>query len=248
MNERFVRTELLLGAEAMNILNRAHVAVFGVGGVGGYVAEALARTGVGELTLVDADRVDITNLNRQIVAVTDTVGMPKVEAAKQRIRQISPDCAVHALAEFYLPQNADRFDLTAFDHVVDAVDTVSAKLHLAAECEKLGVPIVSCMGAGNKLDPGAFRVADIYETAVCPLARVMRNELRKLGVKHLKVVYSQEPPRTPLPMPDGDGEQGLLRKRVTPGSVAYVPAAAGLIAAGEVVKDLLGDVFPSARA
>lgn len=238
-DDRFIRTRMLLGADASEKLNNAHVAVFGVGGVGGYAVEGLARSGVGELTVVDADRVDITNINRQIIALSDTVGRMKTEVAAERIRQINPDCAVHALPMFYLPENAGEFDFSQYDYVVDAVDTVSAKLSLAVECERLGVPLISAMGAGNKLDPTAFEVADIYETSVCPLARVMRNELRKRGVKRLKVVYSTETALTPEPLvkPDPDGGFGS-RRRSTPGSVAFVPSVMGLIIAGEVVKDL----------
>ncbi len=243
MNNRFIRAELLLGAEAMQKLKSAHVAVFGVGGVGGYAVEALARSGVGELTLIDADRVDISNINRQIIALTDTVGMMKTDAAARRVAQIDPDCAVHKKDVFYLPETAGEFDFTVFDYVVDAVDTVSAKLSIVTECARLGVPVISAMGAGNKLDPTAFEVADISETSVCPLARVMRKELRKRGVEHLKVVYSKEE----AAVPDETLEAEALRasaasgstRRSVPGSVAFVPSVAGLILAGEVVKDLV---------
>ncbi|MBQ6164011.1 MAG: tRNA threonylcarbamoyladenosine dehydratase [Clostridia bacterium] len=243
MSDRFIRAELLLGAEAMHKLKNAHVAVFGIGGVGGYAVEALARSGVGELTLVDADRVDISNINRQIIALTDTVGMMKTEAAARRIAQINPDCAVHIKDVFYLPETAGEFDFSIFDHVIDAVDTVSAKLSIVTECDRLGVPVISAMGAGNKLDPTAFEVADISETSVCPLARVMRKELRKRGIEHLKVVYSKEE----AAVPDETLEEEALRasaasgstRRSVPGSVAFVPSVAGLILAGEVVKDLV---------
>ncbi|MCM1467949.1 MAG: tRNA threonylcarbamoyladenosine dehydratase [Alistipes sp.] len=249
MQERFIRTEMLLGSGNMAKLKKSHVIVFGVGGVGGYVVEALARSGVGELTLVDDDVVAESNLNRQIIATTKTLGMAKVDAAKERVLAINPDAAVNACRMFYLPQTAGQFDFTRYDYVVDAIDTVSGKIALVLEAKRCGVPVISSMGAGNKLNPAAFEVADIYETSVCPLAKVMRRELKKRGVKELKVVYSKEEPLKPLEesvltgedLPGGtNGENGAARKRQTPGSVAFVPSVAGLIIAGEVVKDLTG--------
>ena len=231
MNQ-FSRSELLLGRAGMDRLKNAHVAVFGIGGVGGHAAEALARTGVGRLDLFDNDTVSLTNVNRQIVATLDKVGEYKVDVMKERISQINPEAEVNAYRCFFMPDNSAEFDFTGYDYVIDAVDTVTAKLELVMKCREAGVPIICSMGAGNKLDATAFEVADIYKTSVCPLARVMRNELRKRGVKKLKVVYSQEPPMTPLPS-DED-----CAKKVVPGSVAFVPSVAGLILAGEVIKDL----------
>ena len=231
------RLELMLGEEAVQRLKNAHVAVFGVGGVGGYVVEALSRSGVGALTLVDDDTVNLTNLNRQIIALRSTLGQYKVEAAAARILDINPDCAVTAKQAFFLPENADAFDFAQYDYVVDAIDTVSGKIELAVRCRAAGVPLISCMGAGNKLDPTAFEVTDISKTSVCPLARVMRRELKKRGIEHLKVVYSREPALTPVGAPpQGEGET----RRSVPASNAFVPAVAGLIAAGEVIKELAG--------
>ena len=227
---QFSRTRLLLGPQAMERLNGSHVLLFGLGGVGGHAAEALCRSGVGRLTLVDGDRIAPSNLNRQLFATRETLGLYKTEAAERRLHEIWPECRVETETLFYLPETADRFDFSAYDYIVDAVDTVAAKLSLAREAHAAGTPLISCMGAGNKLDPTAFRVADISQTSVCPLARVMRQELRKQGILHLKVVYSAEKPR-PSAVEDG--------KRV-PASCAFVPAAAGLILAGEVVKDLTG--------
>lgn len=237
MNQ-FSRTELLIGSEAMEKLHRSRVAVFGVGGVGGYVVEALARSGVGALDLIDNDVVTLTNLNRQIIATHATIGMRKVDAAAERVRDICPDIHVNRHACFFLPENADDFDFTQYDYVVDAVDTVSAKIEIVLRAQAAGVPVISSMGAGNKLDPGRFRVADIYQTKVCPLARAMRSLLKRKGVKKLKVVYSEEEAITPL----GEAEDALEGKRATPGSMAFVPAAAGLILAGEVVRDLIAEV------
>ena len=237
MNQ-FSRTELLIGAEAMEKLHRSRVAVFGVGGVGGYVVEALARSGVGTLDLIDNDVVSLTNLNRQIIATHATLGMRKVDAAAERVRDICPEIQVNRHACFFLPENADTFDFTQYDYVVDAVDTVSAKLALVEKCAGTHTPIISCMGAGNKLDPSRFRVADIYSTKVCPLARAMRSLLKRKGVKKLKVVYSEEEALTPL----GEAEDAPEGKRATPGSLAFVPAVAGLILAGEVVRDLIAEV------
>lgn len=237
MNQ-FSRTELLLGGEAMARLKRARVAVFGVGGVGGYVAEALARSGVGALELFDDDTVSLTNLNRQIIATHDTLGQDKTAAMAARIRSIAPTCEVVPHRMFYLPENADDVDLTRYSYVVDAVDTVAAKLELAVRATAAGVPIISAMGAGNKLDPTKLVVSDIGKTSVCPLARVMRRELKKRGVHKLKVAWSTEPPapaRGAL-----DEPEGAHPRRSVPGSVAFVPAAMGLAIAAEVVKDLSG--------
>lgn len=242
MENRLERTELLLGRENMERLAGARVAVFGVGGVGGYVVEALARSGVGALDLIDDDVVAPSNINRQIIATVSTVGRPKAEAARDRVLDINPDCRVQVHKTFYLPETAGEFDFREYDYVVDAIDTVTGKLMLAEQAAKAGTPIISSMGAGNKLDPTAFRVADIYETKVCPLAKVMRRELKKRGIGALKVVYSEEPPVAPPPL--RDGEEGPAApahgKRRTPGSVSFVPPVAGLIMAGEVIKDLCG--------
>lgn len=232
MEDVFVRTGLLLGRENMEKLARARVAVFGVGGVGGHVVEALARSGVGALELIDDDVVSPDNLNRQIVALRSTIGQPKVEVAKARVLDINPNCEVTAHRTFYLPETAGQFDFAAYDYVVDAIDTVTGKLMLAEQAAAAGTPLISSMGAGNKLDPTAFRVADVYDTKVCPLAKVMRRELKKRGIASLKVVYSEELPLTP----EGNPEDG----RRLPGSVAFVPSVAGLILAGEVIRDLCG--------
>ena len=237
MNQ-FSRTELLIGAEAMEKLHRSRVAVFGVGVVGGYVVEALARSGVGTLDLIDNDVVSLTNLNRQIIATHATLGMRKVDAAAERVRDICPEIQVNRHACFFLPENADSFDFSLYDYVVDAVDTVSAKAEIVLRAQAANVPVISSMGTGNKLDPSRFRVADISSTKVCPLARAMRNLLRRKGVKHLKVVYSEEEAIKPL----GEAEDAPQGKRATPGSTACVPAAAGLILAGEVVRDLIAEV------
>ena len=232
MEDMFSRTRMLLGDAAMDRLSRARVAVFGIGGVGGHAMEALARSGVGALDLVDSDRVALSNLNRQIIATRDTLGMLKVEAAKARVLSINPDCAVETWPVFFLPETADRFDFTQYDYVIDAIDTVAGKLRLIEAAKAAGVPVISSMGAGNKLDATAFRVADISETSVCPLARVMRRELKKRGIDHVKVVFSTEPALVPAPT-----EEPTAR-RSTPGSTAFVPAVAGLILAGEVIKDI----------
>lgn len=237
MEDQFVRTELLLGGEAMWILKRSKVAVFGVGGVGGYVTEALARSGVGAFELIDRDVVSVTNLNRQIIATWKTIGRDKTEVMAKRIREINPEAEVTLRKCFYLPETADQFDFTQYDYVVDAVDTVTAKIEIILQAQRAGVPVISSMGAGNKLDPSAFEVADIYKTSVDPLARVMRRELKKRGVRKLKVVYSKEVPIKPLGQIEADPEAG--RKDV-PGSSAFTPSAAGLLIASEVVKDLIG--------
>ena len=237
---------MLLGDKAMERLSRARVAGVGIGGVGGYVVEALARSGVGTLDLIDNDCVSLTNLNRQIIALYSTIGMAKVDAAEQRIRQINPEAIIIKHKTFFLPETAKEFDFSQFDYVVDAVDTVKAKLELAESAYTAKVPIISCMGAGNKLDPMRFEVADITETSVCPLARVMRQELKRRGIPHLKVVYSKEAPLQPY-----EGLQQAMaeqpERRSVPGSVAWVPAAAGLIAAGEVVRDLTAGLVLTGR-
>lgn len=237
MLDQFSRTELLLGREGMERLAKARVAVFGLGGVGGYAVEALARSGVGTLDLIDHDEVGLTNLNRQILATHRTLGRSKAAAARERVLEIAPAAAVNVHEVFYGPDTAGEFDFAAFDYVVDAIDTVTGKLALVQAAQAAGTPIVSCMGAGNKLDPTAFRVADIWETSVCPLARVMRRELRKRGVRHLKVVYSQEVPMEPKGASYQEALAGEPRRQV-PGSNAFVPSVAGLILAGEVIKDL----------
>ena len=247
-NDKFIRTQWLLGTSAMERLASSRVAVFGVGGVGGYVVEALARSGVGALDLCDKDDVDVTNLNRQIIALQSSIGRPKVEVAAERIRDINPGCRVTQHKVFFLPETKDQFDFTQYDYVVDAVDTVTAKLALIMQAKEAGVPVISSMGAGNKLDPTAFRVADIYETTVCPLAKVMRRECRKRGIEHLKVVYSTEEALVPHSASEtlhssaeadapAEGRTTGHAKQ-SPGSVAFVPSVAGLIIAGEVVKDL----------
>ena len=237
MLEQFLRTEMLLGSEALTRLQSARVAVFGLGGVGGYVVEALARSGVGSLDLIDSDTVSVSNLNRQILATHSTVGMLKVDAARQRVQDINPACNVKTYPIFYTPDTADAFDFTQYDYIVDAIDTVTGKLALVERAKAAGTPIICCMGTGNKLDASAFQVADISKTAMCPLARVMRKELTKRGIRHLKVVYSQEEALTPT---GWEEEAAALGKRQIPGSVAFVPGAAGLLLAGEVVRDLAG--------
>ena len=236
MKEQFSRTEILLGEAAVNKLHNARVAVFGIGGVGGYTVEALARCGVGQLDLIDSDTVSVSNINRQILATHSTVGMLKVDAAKARVLDINPDCEVRTYPIFYLPDTAEQFDFTRYDYIVDCIDTVTGKLQLVERAVAAGTPIICSMGTGNKLDPGAFMVSDISKTSMCPLARVMRKELKKRGINHLKVVYSQEEAMTPDVDPE---ELARLGKRQIPGSVAFVPGAAGLILAGEVVKDLI---------
>lgn len=237
--EEFSRTALLFGTQAMEKLAGCHVAIFGIGGVGGYVVEALARSGVGELTLVDNDTVSVTNINRQIIALQSTVGQPKVDVAKARVLDINPSCKVHAKQLFFLPETADQFDFKSYDYVVDAIDTVTGKLQLIEKAKEADVPIISCLGAGNKTDPTAFQVADIQKTSIDPLARVLRKELKKRGISHLKVVYSTEAPITPEGTDPAELE-GTSR-RALPGSNAWVPSAAGLILAGQLVEDLLGN-------
>lgn len=236
MKEIFSRSALLLGEEGIEKLNKSKVAVFGVGGVGGYVAEALARSGVGHFVLVDNDDVSITNINRQIIATTKTVGRDKVEVMRERILEINPEADVEIRKCFYLPENADTFDFSNYSYVVDAVDTVTAKLEIIVRAKEADVPVISSMGAGNKLDPTKFEVADIYKTSVCPLAKVMRHECKKRGIKKLKVVYSKEESMKPIMTSNEEIPEG---KRAIPGSVAFVPSVAGLIIAGEVVKDIV---------
>jgi len=238
MPDQYSRTRMILGAAGMDRLRSARVAVFGLGGVGGYAVEALARAGIGQLDLIDDDTVSLTNLNRQLLALHSTVGMSKVEAAAARVRDIDPSIVVATHNVFYLPETADRFDFTQYDYVVDAIDTVTGKLMLIAQAKAAGCRIISCMGTGNKLDPTAFRVADISKTSGCPLARIMRKECGKRGLKDIKVVFSTElaaEPETDEPQePQREGSS----RRSTPGSLSFVPAVAGLIMAGEVIKDL----------
>lgn len=240
MPDQFSRTELLFGREAMEKLAAARVAVFGVGGVGGYAVEALARSGVGALDLIDSDTISLTNINRQLLATHDSIGKSKVEVARQRVLSINPACTVTTHQVFYLPDTEAQFDFTRYDYIIDAIDTVSGKLALIVNAQKAGTPIICSMGAGNKLDPTAFRVADIYETSADALARVIRKECRKRGIARLKVVYSQEEARRPLAEAQPPlSPPGTTRKDV-PGSTAFVPSVAGLILAGEVIKDIAG--------
>ena len=236
MIEQFSRTQILLGEEAMEKLCKARVAVFGIGGVGGYTVEALARCGVGALDLIDSDTVSVSNINRQILATHSTVGRLKVDVAKDRVRDINPNCNVRTYPIFYLPDTASQFDFTRYDYIVDCIDTVTGKLQLVERAVEAGTPIICSMGTGNKLDPSAFQAADISKTSMCPLARIMRKELKKRGINHLKVVYSQEEALAPAV-----DEEELKRtgKRQIPGSVSFVPGTAGLILAGEVIKDLI---------
>lgn len=245
MLNQFSRTQLLYGKEAMEKLAQARVAVFGIGGVGGYTVEALVRSGIGAIDIIDDDKVCLTNINRQIYATRKTVGQYKVDVAAERIAEINPDTAVKAYKTFYTPETSSQFDFTQYDYVVDAIDTVSGKIELVMQANAAGVPIISSMGAGNKLDPTAFEVSDIYKTSVCPLARVMRTELKKRGIKKLKVVYSKEKPLTPIDdtqysenCPSEDSTH--TKRRSTPGSTAFVPSVVGLIIAGEIINDLTG--------
>ena len=228
MEERFQRTAMLIGEEGLKRLSECHVAVFGIGGVGGYVVESLARCGIGELTLVDKDVVSMTNLNRQIIALESTVGRMKTQVMKERIREINPKALVHTRETFFLPENSQTFPFESYDYVVDAVDTVTAKIEIIMKCRELGVPVIRSMGTGNKMDPSKLQAADIYNTSVCPLARVMRRELKSRGVKHQKVVYSTEEP---------------VANHRTPGSVSFVPASAGILIASVVVQDILKDML-----
>ena len=250
MLNQFSRTELLIGKEALERLSKAHVAVFGIGGVGGYVVEALVRSGIGAYDLIDDDKVCLTNLNRQIIATRDTIGRYKVEVMRERILSINSDAEVTTHRCFYLPENARDFDFSSYDYVVDAVDTVTAKLEIVMRAKESNIPVISCMGVGNKLNPTQLEIADIYKTSVCPLAKVMRRELRKRGVDKLKVLYSKEEPITPLDDSEDTCREhcvcppGTTRKctqrRAIPGSISFVPSAAGLIIESEVVKDLAG--------
>lgn len=230
MSDIFERTRMLLGDDAVEKLNNSRVAVFGVGGVGGYVVEALARSGVGELDVFDKDTVSVSNINRQIIATQSTVGMSKTEAVKARVAEINPQCVVHVHEVFYMPENADDYDFSEYDYIVDAIDTVTAKIEIIKRAKEKNIPVISSMGTGNKLDPTRLEVADISKTTVCPLARVMRRELKSRGINHLKVVYSKEEPRKTAITEDG---------RNAPASVAFVPSVAGLIIAGEVIKDII---------
>lgn len=229
MKEEFTRTAMLIGEERLEKLSSVHIAVFGIGGVGGYVTEALARCGVGKFDLIDNDTVNITNINRQIIATHDTLGRYKTEVMKERILSINPDVKVNVHNTFYMPENSDEFDFGKYDYIVDAVDTVTAKIEIIINAKKAGTPVISSMGTGNKLDPTRFEIADIYKTSVCPLAKVMRRELKKRGVDKLKVLYSKE---EPIKQQQGDGV------KPTPASISFVPSVAGLIIAGEVIKEL----------
>lgn len=235
-DNRLQRTELMLGDEALAKLKDASVIVFGVGGVGGYCAEALVRCGIGKLTIVDNDDVDVTNINRQIIALTSTVGRPKTEVMAERLRDIAPDAEIVEKRMFFLPETADEFDFTSYDYVVDAVDTVKAKVELIRRCKESGTPVISSMGAGNKMNPAGFRVSDISKTEMDPLAKVMRRKLKECGVRHVKVVWSDEKPFNTVI--EGEGAQ---KSRHAPGSVSFVPPAAGFLMASEVVKDLIGN-------
>jgi len=231
-HSQFLRSEMILGEKSTDILKGKSVILFGLGGVGSYTAEALARAGIGRLTIVDNDTVSVTNLNRQLCALHSTVGMPKVDVVKARILDINPDCDVTAVKKFYLPENSDEFNLESFDYIADAIDTVSAKIDLAVKSRELGIPLIACMGTGNKLDPSRFTVSDIFKTSGCPLCRVMRNELKKRGIKKLNVVWSPEEPVKPLQTDENSG------KRQTPASLPFVPPVAGMIMAGKIITDL----------
>ena len=252
MPDQFARTQLIYGAEAMKKLASSRIAVFGIGGVGGYAVEALVRSGIGALDLIDDDKVCLTNLNRQIIATRKTVGKYKVDVAKERILDINPDCEVRTYRTFFLPDTSDQFDFTEYDYVIDAIDTVTGKLAIIEKAKNEGVPVISSMGAGNKVNPFMFEVADIYETSICPLAKVMRRECKKRGIDSLKVVYSKEPPSRPLEdmsvscrqnciCPPGTARKCTERRDI-PGSTAFVPSVVGLIIAGEVINDLVSSV------
>ena len=242
MLNQFSRTQLIYGVEAMGKLAASHVAVFGIGGVGGYVVEALVRSGVGAIDLIDNDKVCLSNLNRQIIATMKTIGKYKVDVAEERIHDINPDCKVRAFKTFFLPETQDQFDFTEYDYVVDAIDTVTGKLAIIEKANEAGVPVMSSMGAGNKIDASLFEVADIYDTKVCPLAKVMRHECKKRGIKHLKVVYSGEKPisNSTDGISPSETEEKSSGRRSIPGSTAFAPSVAGLIIAGEVINDLTG--------
>lgn len=236
MSEIFKRTEMLLGEDALKKLEKSRVAVFGIGGVGGHAAEALVRCGIGKIDIIDNDTVAESNLNRQIIALHSTIGKSKVEVAAERFLDINPQIKISARKCFYLPEKNEEFDFSNYDYVIDAIDTVTGKIGLIMECQRLGVPIISSMGTGNKLDPTMLKISDIYKTSVCPLARVMRNELKKRGVKKLKVVYSEE---TPI-IPQNEDRENDGQRRSTPASCSFVPSVAGLIIASEVVRDIVG--------
>ena len=244
MSDQFIRTRMLIGDDPIQRLQKAKIAVFGVGGVGGFCVEALARSGVGALDLYDDDTVSESNLNRQIAALHSTIGRPKAEVLAERVRDINPSCRVRAIRMFYLPENADTVEFTQYDYVIDCIDTVTAKLDLIQRCTALNVPIISAMGSGNKLDPTAFVVTDLAKTEGCPLARVMRKELRKRGVEHLKVVYSKELPRSPIQPAQAEApaqsgtRPGTTARKDTPGSISFVPAAAGLLLASAVAREI----------
>ncbi len=238
--EQFIRTKMLLGNEHMGKLQSAHVAIFGIGGVGGYVAEALARSGIGKFDLIDHDKVSVSNINRQIIATHSTIGKYKVDVMKERILEINPEAEVRVHKCFYLPENAEEFDFTKYTYIVDAIDTVTAKLELIVRAKNARTPIICSMGTGNKLDPTRFEVTDIYKTEMCPLARVMRTELKKRGIQKLKVVYSKEPPIKQVNTSEEITLEKQGRIKDVPGSVAFVPSVAGLILAGEVIKDIGG--------
>lgn len=231
-HSQFLRSEMILGKDSTKTLKGKSVILFGLGGVGSYTAEALARAGIGKLTIVDNDTVSVTNLNRQLCALHSTIGMPKVDVVKARILDINPECEVTAIQKFYLPEKSDEFNLQDFDYIADAIDTVSAKIDLAVKSQELGISIISCMGTGNKLDPSRFTVSDIFKTSSCPLCRVMRNELKKRGIKKLNVVWSPEEPQKPLQTDKNSG------KRQTPASLPFVPPVAGMIMAGKIITDL----------
>ena len=236
MSEIFKRTQMLLGEDALKKLEKSRVAVFGIGGVGGHAAEALVRCGIGKIDIIDNDTVAESNLNRQIIALHSTIGKSKVEVAAERFIDINPQIKINARKCFYLPEKNEEFDFSNYDYVIDAIDTVTGKIGLIMECQRLGVPIISSMGTGNKLDPTMLKISDIYKTSVCPLARVMRNELKKRGVKKLKVVYSEE---TPI-IPQNEDRENDGQRRSTPASCSFVPSVAGLIIASEVVRDIVG--------
>ncbi|MCX7614558.1 MAG: tRNA threonylcarbamoyladenosine dehydratase [Clostridiales bacterium] len=250
MPNEFSRTELLLGKEAVERLKSAYVAIFGIGGVGSYAVEALARSGISRFALFDDDKICLTNINRQLIATRSTIGMQKVDVMRARILDINPKAVVKTHPCFYLPENADEFDLSEYSYIIDAVDTVSAKLELIVRANRVNVPIISCMGAGNKIDPTKFEVEDIYKTSVCPLARVIRRELKQRGIKKLKVVYSKEPAISPIREEDGGCSKNCICppgtkrncsvRRQVPGSISFVPPVAGFILAGEVIKDIAG--------
>ena len=240
IDETFCRLRRVIGNDALEKLHNAHVVLFGIGGVGGFAAEALARSGIGHLTIIDGDDVARSNINRQIIALNSTVGRPKVEVAKERLLDINPDIRIDALKQVFLPGQQVPFDSDT-DYVIDAIDTVAAKVELVRVCRDMNVPLISCMGTGNKLDPTLLQVADIFDTEVCPLCRVMRHELRKRGIDHLKVVYSPETPITPI----DDGEQAQASRRAVPGSTMFVPPVAGIMLAREAVLSIVGDALPN---